>query len=114
MGPLPPATPPPSLKCVGTHLFSPWRGEPGRVRPGDRPAADSPARAPETKLCECGCGQTFIPTRAWHRFKDASHRQRGWQRARLVSKAEAALVIAEEFDAASARIRARLRLTKGD
>lgn len=30
------------------------------------------------RLCDCGCGEEFLPRRPWAKFLDADHRERYW------------------------------------
>jgi len=46
-------------------------------RQGKSRGAAFPAR-----LCDCGCGHKFTPTREWQRFKSTVHRKRTWELAR--------------------------------
>jgi len=65
------------------------------------------------RICRCGCGERFRPTRAWHRFKDPAHRKRAWKKQEqkdlwLVGVAEARKLIDEELQDCRARISRRL------
>ena len=30
------------------------------------------------RVCACGCKESFIPARAWQKFKSPTHRKRAW------------------------------------
>lgn len=32
----------------------------------------------KSRICECGCGQEFVPVREWQRFKSTKHRKAAW------------------------------------
>lgn len=37
----------------------------------------------ESQICECGCGEEFIPTREWQRFKNTKHRKAAWAKSHV-------------------------------
>lgn len=43
-------------------------------------------RTYQPKICECGCGEEFTPTREWQRFKDPGHRWNHWYHARKTAR----------------------------
>lgn len=55
---------------------------------------------PEPKLCACGCGESFTPTRPWHKYIDENHRWNAWRKRNLEARAGAA---------SADRIRKRIR-----
>jgi len=73
----------------------------------------TPQKPRKTRSCRCGCGERFQPSREWHRFKDATHRKRAWNKKEerdlwLVGVAEARKVIDKELADCRARISRRL------
>ena len=55
-------------KTRSAHFSEPGKGK-------SRGAAFSP------RLCDCGCGHKFTPTRKWQRFKNTTHRKAAWKQA---------------------------------
>ena len=49
--------------------------------PASRRACSRKARvkALAPRVCACGCGESFRPTRAWQRFVDPKHRTEAWE-----------------------------------
>ena len=38
------------------------------------------------RLCDCGCGQEFRPTRPWHKYIDDNHRWSHWRQQNLEAR----------------------------
>ena len=67
-----------SAKAPGTpSKRSPMRSNAFQTHyPKDgREAVKAPLKS---QICDCGCGQEFIPVREWQRFKNTKHRKAAW------------------------------------
>lgn len=54
--------------------------------PVDKEPIEIEEKMPKIVTCECGCGEDFVPTRSWQKYKDTSHRNAAFKKVSLYSK----------------------------
>jgi len=69
--------------------------------------------ASQARICRCGCGQGFIPTRPWQKYVNAAHKSRAYRKRSesslwYVSLTEARKAVDEELEECRVRIRQKL------